>query len=173
MATDWTALKVEYINGSMQYYVYDLIDPRTGKTFYVGKGAGGRVKQHLRDSLAGRYSNHEKHKAIMEIVDSGKSPIEAIIARFDNEDDALKFEKCRIAELGIENLTNIKTKGNRSVDVLREVIETAERISKSALNDVKFSANMQIVEFQREFIEIAKLLTEKANFLRVKNGINT
>lgn len=29
------------------YYVYRLIDPRNGETFYVGKGRGNRIFQHL------------------------------------------------------------------------------------------------------------------------------
>ena len=45
MATDWAALR--------KFYVYDLIDPRDLRTFYVGKGQGDRVSQHLRGSFAG------------------------------------------------------------------------------------------------------------------------
>jgi hypothetical protein len=30
------------------FYAYRLIDPRTGETFYVGKGKGNRVFQHAR-----------------------------------------------------------------------------------------------------------------------------
>jgi len=32
-------------------YVYRLIDPRNGETFYVGKGHGNRVFAHVRDEL--------------------------------------------------------------------------------------------------------------------------
>ena len=32
----------------MNYYVYRLIDPRNGETFYVGKGKGNRVFQHMK-----------------------------------------------------------------------------------------------------------------------------
>ena len=32
----------------LRFYVYRLIDPRTGETFYVGKGKGNRVFQHAR-----------------------------------------------------------------------------------------------------------------------------
>src|SRR5207302_11488149 len=32
----------------LQHYVYRLIDPRNGETFYVGKGVGNRVFEHAR-----------------------------------------------------------------------------------------------------------------------------
>ncbi len=33
---------------AIQFYVYRLIDPRNGETFYVGKGKENRVFQHIR-----------------------------------------------------------------------------------------------------------------------------
>jgi len=35
----------------LQHYVYRLIDPRNGETFYVGKGMGNRVFAHVREEL--------------------------------------------------------------------------------------------------------------------------
>lgn len=34
----------------LNYYVYRLIDPRNGQTFYVGKGRGNRIFQHLSEA---------------------------------------------------------------------------------------------------------------------------
>lgn len=35
----------------LKTYVYRLIDPRNGETFYVGKGVGNRVFAHVRADI--------------------------------------------------------------------------------------------------------------------------
>jgi uncharacterized protein len=40
------------VAAKLQTYVYRLIDPRNGETFYVGKGRGNRVFAHARAELA-------------------------------------------------------------------------------------------------------------------------
>jgi hypothetical protein len=37
---------------SLKWYVYRLIDPRNGETFYVGKGQGDRIFQHAKGALS-------------------------------------------------------------------------------------------------------------------------
>jgi hypothetical protein len=39
------------VQTALNYYVYRLIDPRNGNTFYVGKGKGNRVFDHVKGSL--------------------------------------------------------------------------------------------------------------------------
>lgn len=55
-------------------YVYRLIDPRNGETFYVGKGKGNRVFDHARAAI--RYNEEEegigpKLERIREILNEG------------------------------------------------------------------------------------------------------
>ncbi len=35
----------------LHYYVYRLIDPRNGETFYIGKGKDNRVFAHARGDI--------------------------------------------------------------------------------------------------------------------------
>ena len=65
----------------LQYYLYRLIDPRIGQTFYVGKGKENRVYAHINDALKNfdghSYENNEedeiseKIKQIREIKAAG------------------------------------------------------------------------------------------------------
>lgn len=43
------------------YYVYRLVDPRDGMTFYVGKGQGNRVFAHVNEALGKRYEDGEQY----------------------------------------------------------------------------------------------------------------
>jgi hypothetical protein len=39
------------VSDHLENYVYRLIDPRNGETFYVGKGKGNRVFDHVKCEL--------------------------------------------------------------------------------------------------------------------------
>jgi hypothetical protein len=54
------------VASKLKTYVYRLIDPRNGETFYVGKGRGNRVFSHIREQVEGDDPNN-KLKRIREI----------------------------------------------------------------------------------------------------------
>lgn len=100
----------------MKYFVYDLIDPQSDLTFYVGKGKGNRPKQHIKDALSGVQSR--KCEMIREIMQAGFEVRILIVKRFSCEAKAYEFETDRIAAFGLENLTNVMPGGGGVCDPL-------------------------------------------------------
>jgi len=62
----------------LKYYVYRLIDPRNGETFYVGKGKGNRVFQHVIGAIKTDDSTETKINTIREIMAAGLEVIHVI-----------------------------------------------------------------------------------------------
>lgn len=95
------------------FYIYELIDPRDGVTFYVGKGVDDRISQHERQAARGVRS--AKCDRINEIVAAGFEIEKRIIRRFHDEEVAYRFEKARIKRIGLGNLTNVAPGGRAPI----------------------------------------------------------
>ncbi|WPZ30747.1 GIY-YIG nuclease family protein [Sulfitobacter sp. OXR-159] len=89
------------------FYVYLLIDPRDQAIFYVGKGSGGRVYQHVKSARAPKSKNGVKDCRIIEIQRAGGKVIEAIYKSNLSEDEAFGVERYLIERLRKHGLTNI------------------------------------------------------------------
>lgn len=86
---------------NLSYYVYVYSDPDTHEPFYVGKGKGNRVFNHMSQD-----GESEKIRKIKAILDRGKEPIIEILVHGIDEVTALKVEAAAIDLIGIEKLTN-------------------------------------------------------------------
>ena len=96
-------------------YVYLLIDPRNNKIFYVGKGKGNRINQHLLGALDDNTKETEKIKRIKEIQNA-KLEVKHTVLRHELTDkEALEVESAVIDVLWKDKLTNI-VKGHNSED---------------------------------------------------------
>ena len=91
-------------SGAGRFYTYFLIDPRDQQIFYVGKGKGNRLHQHVVNVNAGRFDNPAKCKRILDITESGHTVIERHFSWHDNGMDALIAERVMIERF--PNLTN-------------------------------------------------------------------
>ena len=106
------------------YYVYRLIDPRNGQTFYVGKGSKNRVFSHAKGEV-GHNENElsDKLKRIREIKNSGFEVTHVIHRHGLDEDTAFEIEAALID--AYPEATNIM-KGNadgRGVMHAQQIIE--------------------------------------------------
>ncbi len=99
----------------LAHYVYLLIDPRTERVFYVGKGQGNRINQHLVGALETNTDEKAKIKTIREIQDAGLEVGLDILRYGLSENGALEIESTMIDFIGKENLTNI-VRGHHSAD---------------------------------------------------------
>jgi uncharacterized protein len=89
----------------LKYYVYRLIDPRDGTTFYVGKGKGNRLFSHIkeeRDLDGDAKTNKLQH--IHEIRHAGLDVIHIVHRHGLSESEAMHVEAALIdAFPGLEN----------------------------------------------------------------------
>jgi hypothetical protein len=106
------------VAAKLKTYVYRLIDPRNGETFYVGKGKGNRVFSHIRaekklkgDALDNKLKRiHEIHLAGFEV---------AHVIHRHGMDDRTAFEVEAALIEAYPGLTNIAGgTGNSDVGVM-------------------------------------------------------
>ena len=110
MITEFSQEVIKKLN----YYVYRLIDPRNGQTFYVGKGTGNRVFKHVKcaidyyDGVEGTSDDDpNKLRIIKEILDEGLDVIH-IIQRWNlTEKEAFEVESALIDTY--QGLSNIQS----------------------------------------------------------------
>ena len=137
------------VSKQLNYYVYRLIDPRNGNTFYVGKGKGNRVFAHvagaLKDYDGENHINNKdeddvalKIKTIREIKAQGLDIIHVIHRYGLTEDQAFEVEAALIGYYS--GLSNIQSghdyeRGVNNVEVLERNLSLEEYVDD---NDLKY-----------------------------------
>lgn len=133
------------------YYVYGLIDPRNARYFYIGKGKGNRVFNHIKEA---KNSNTDKDKIrmIKEIQDSGLEVIHIIIRHGLSDEEAKLLEAVFINFIGIESLTNEQDGINNYDYGIANVKELQQRYSCEEFDD-KGKPPFIIIKIKQEFLD--------------------
>lgn len=120
-------------------YVYILVDPRTNRPFYVGRGVGNRVFQHENAVESNDAASTEKEAKIREIISSG-SKVNHVIVRHglsDREAAIVEASLIDFAALAKVNLTNIARGFHSDVYGAMSVVEVARRYSSEKLSELE------------------------------------
>lgn len=124
-------------------YVYRLIDPRNGETFYVGKGVGNRVFSHLQGAISttgDEDSVSEKLERIREIKSTGLDVLHIIHRHGMDHDTAFAVEAALMeAYPGLTNLAG--GHGNQDFGVMH----ATEIIAMYEAKDADFSQHKIIM----------------------------
>lgn len=125
-----TPKQESFAQADNSYYVYQLIDPRDLTVFYIGKGKGGRVKQHAKFARIGVIGNVPKHKRIEDIHSAGMAVIELVAVSGLTSAAALKIERDLIIS-SKSTLTNIL---HGSTSNTESAVERAKFVLKNIMS---------------------------------------
>lgn len=136
----------------MKYYVYKLIDPRTDKVFYVGKGSGDRYKTHTRKVKSlndpTKFYNERLYYKIQDILNDGYEsiPYELVYEEVE-EQKALKKEEDIITEIGLHNLCNkVKSQTGKNTSMLNVRLEDKHRNHLDRVSDNRSEYVRNLIE---------------------------
>jgi len=123
---------VKSLESKKEYYVYGLIDPIDNELFYVGKGIGNRVYDHLTEVYLEGRGNKDKIERIENIVNMGLDVNIKYFAKNLSERDALILEEIivfRIGRkwLGFGNLTNWESGGDGEEKITNNLLENEDQ----------------------------------------------
>lgn len=153
------------VRKELNYYVYRLLDPRNGQTFYVGKGKNDRVFAHADCALA-NYNDVDydpetddddnlKYRTIREIKNVGLDVIYIIQKYGLDEHDAFVVESALIDVYSIEKRLTNKIKGYNSTEPTN-AITLQKQLSAPEYQDSPTNPRYMIIKIKEYWLNQRK-----------------
>lgn len=120
------------------WYVYELVDPRCGSVFYIGKGKGSRVEQHEKDAAKPEAVCSKKINKIRDIWSDGLQVQRRFNAVFWDEQAAYDHETDLIEAVGLHSLTNILPGGQKAWTERQKARQAARQAAPKPLDVFAF-----------------------------------
>lgn len=171
----------EFVAQKLGCYVYRLIDPRTGMTFYVGRGQGNRVFSHAagKEKATDSEDNEAlKLKTIWAIRNAGFD-VQHVIHRHGMDEKTAKDVEAALID-AYPGLTNIQGgfDGSRGVMHADEIIRLYEapqaefRHNVILINVNKSSEDQELLDAVRYAWKISPVKARKYDYvLAVRRGL--
>lgn len=147
---EFSELTLQKLNEGGAYYVYGLIDPRSDKLFYIGKGTGNRVFQYVEESDKNPESEKAKLQTIKSIEDSQNEVKHILINWGLTEAEAFAAEASLINLMNyifVDKLTNIVA-GHHSSGCL-SVEEIEHTYGAELLNQEDFKHKILVIKINK------------------------
>lgn len=151
------------VSESIGYYVYALIDPRNDEIFYIGKGNGNRIFNHVESAISS-YDSSRKLNRIREILKSNLEVKHIILRHGLTEDESFEIESCCIDLIGLDKLTN-EVSGHDSES--RGIMTVDEIMMQYDLQPAKIEEPAIIININKKF---AKGMTEEELYQATKQA---
>jgi hypothetical protein len=135
-------------------YVYVLKDPRNGKIFYIGKGKGNRVFQHILGAIS-TPSQSDRLDLIREI--GADKVLHYILRHGLTEEQSFEIESACIDLLGLDALTNVVKGYNTWERGLKTVDEIAQYYDAKVITITEPTIIININRLYKRFMTAQQL----------------
>jgi hypothetical protein len=157
------------------FYVYRLIDPRNGETFYVGKGKGNRVFDHLREALRIDGDEDAEDQKLSRIRDIHNADLEVghVIHRHGLTDENAQIVEAALmdAYAGLHNIAPGFESGDygsmHAVEIITayRAVEAVFQHPALLINVYRSWVNRPLIDATRFAWKISAVNAKKAKFI--------
>lgn len=134
----------------LDYYVYRLIDPRNGHTFYVGKGKGNRVFTHAKTRKQNNAEDDDGKSELIKKIELDGLHVEHIIHRHGMDAKTAFEVEAALIDAYPGTLNKVKGHGDSSGRGVRHAKQIIEHYEAP---QIKFKHKVLMITIRRSVME--------------------